>query len=142
MPDTTIDRWHMFNIVNREVNRVTALFVCLFLAMQVGTWLGLSALHINGNAIVEGFAAWLMLLVVRVSDKLAEWETAQMPPQLPVEPLVPLETRVRDLLSRGKRLEAIRDIRAEKQISLKDAQEYVNNLTMEGERSASPPPGE
>lgn len=125
----------MFNIISKEVNRVTALFILVFSAAQLSAWLGIAGFTNNGalmntGALVAWAVMWLMMVIIRVSEKLAAWETAQLPakPVEPTEPVVPLETKVRELLSRGKKIDALRVIRAEKGMSLDDAKEYLKQF--------------
>jgi ribosomal protein L7/L12 len=100
-------------------------------------WLGFTDLtDFKSLTGVELALTWGVVVAFRVSQKLAQWETAQHPvvplseppplPELPIE----TKTRIRELLTRN-RINALKLIRAETGMSLNEAKEYATQLMVD-----------
>jgi hypothetical protein len=123
----------MFNIIFKQIQFATWLVGGVAVATQVWEWL--IGQPVNRGSPTAWAFAWLFLVIWRSFEKLAAWERVQQGLPEPSESYertrepnpIPLETRVRELVAKGKQIEALRDIRAEG-MSLDDARAYLTRV--------------
>lgn len=123
----------VFNVIHRTLRWVSALIIGMWILDSVWAWFIPSA---KTGTPLEWFLAWFAFGTYEVFENLAKWEREQqgLPPDDPNDymnepiPTEPLDTRVRALVAQGNTIEALRQIRREKKMSLHEAKEFLKRL--------------